>query len=33
MGAKRNPYRILVEKAEGNRQVGRPRYRGEDNIK
>jgi hypothetical protein len=29
----RNAYRILVEKPEGKRPVGRPRCRSEDNIK
>jgi hypothetical protein len=33
MGEKRNAYRILVGKAEGKRQVGRPRRRWVDNIK
>jgi hypothetical protein len=32
-GAKRNGYRILVEKSEGRRPLGRPRRRWEDNIK
>jgi hypothetical protein len=26
-------YRVLVEKPEGKRQLGRPRHRWEDNIK
>jgi hypothetical protein len=30
---KRNPYRILVEKTEGKRPVGRPRRKWEDNVK
>jgi hypothetical protein len=30
---KRNAYRILVEKAEGKRLLGRPKRRREDNIK
>jgi hypothetical protein len=33
MGAKRNAYRILVGKAEGKRQLGRPRNGWEDDIK
>jgi hypothetical protein len=33
MGAKRNPYRILVRKAEGKRPLGTPRRRWVDNIK
>jgi hypothetical protein len=33
MGEKRNAYRILVGKPEGNRQLGRPRCRWVDNIK
>jgi hypothetical protein len=33
MGGKRNPYRILVEKSEGKRPLGRPRRRWVDNIK
>jgi hypothetical protein len=32
MGETRNAYRILVEKKEGKRQIGRPRRRWEDNI-
>jgi hypothetical protein len=33
MVEKRNPYRILVEKPEGKRPLGRSRYRWVDNIK
>jgi len=33
MGERRDVYRILVGKPEGNRQHGRPRSRWEDNIK
>jgi hypothetical protein len=33
MGAKRNAYRLLVEKPEGMRPLGRPRHRWLDNIK
>jgi hypothetical protein len=33
MGVKRNAYRILEGKPVGNRPVGRPRRRWEDNIK
>jgi hypothetical protein len=33
MGEKRNAYRILLGKPEGNRSVGRPRCRWADNIK
>jgi hypothetical protein len=29
---KRNAYRILVEKPEGKRSLGRPTHRREDNI-
>jgi hypothetical protein len=32
-GEKRNAYRILVRKPEGNRPLGRPRRRWVDNIK
>jgi hypothetical protein len=33
MGEGRGLYRALVGKSEGKRPLGRPRYRGEDNIK
>jgi hypothetical protein len=33
MGETRNAYRILVEKPQGKRPLGRPRRRGVDNIK
>jgi hypothetical protein len=33
MGEKRNAYRILIGKPEGNRPLERPRRRWEDNIK
>jgi hypothetical protein len=33
IGEKRYACRILVEKPEGKRQLGRPRHRCEDNIK
>jgi hypothetical protein len=33
MGAKRNACRILLGKPEGNRPLGRPRRRWEDNVK
>jgi hypothetical protein len=32
IGEKRNAYRILVGKLEGNRPLGRPRRRWEDDI-
>jgi hypothetical protein len=32
MGENRKAYRILVEKPEGKRSLGRPRYRQVDNI-
>jgi hypothetical protein len=32
-GGKRNAYRLLVEKPEGKRPLGRPRSRWVDNIK
>jgi hypothetical protein len=32
-GAKRNAYRLLVEKPEGKRPLGRPRRRSVDNIR
>jgi hypothetical protein len=32
-GTKRNAFRILMEKVEGKRPLGRPRRRLEDNIK
>jgi hypothetical protein len=32
-GEKKNAYKILVEKPEGKRPLGRPRLRWEDNIK
>jgi len=32
-GESRSVYRVLVGKPEGNRQLGRPRLRWEDNIK
>jgi hypothetical protein len=33
MGDRRDEYRIMVGKPEGNRPLGRPRYRWEDNVK
>jgi len=33
MGDKRGTYRVLVGRSEGNRPLGRPRHRWEDNIK
>jgi len=33
VGERRGIYRILVEKPEGMRPLGRPRHRWEDNIK
>jgi hypothetical protein len=33
MGKRRGAYRALVGKPEGRRPLGRPRHRGEDNIK
>jgi hypothetical protein len=33
MGEKKNAYRILVEKPEVKRPLGRPRHRWVDNIK
>ena len=33
MGEGRGEYRVLVEKPEGKRPLGRPRHRWEDNIK
>jgi hypothetical protein len=32
-GEKRNAYRLLMEKPEGRRSLGGPRYRWTDNIK
>jgi hypothetical protein len=32
MGERRGIYRVLVGKPEGNRPLGRPRHRWEDNI-
>jgi hypothetical protein len=32
MGKKRNAYRSMVGKPEGKRELGRPRYRWEDNF-
>ena len=33
VGERRDVYRVLVGKPEGKRPLGRPRHRGEDNIK
>ena len=33
MGERRDAYRVLVERPETERQLGRPRHRQEDNIK
>jgi hypothetical protein len=33
MGVKRCAYRVLVDKAEGKRQLGRPMHKLADNIK
>ena len=33
MGERRGIYRVLVEKSEGKRPLGRPRRKLEDNIK
>jgi hypothetical protein len=33
MGERRGAYRAVVGKPEGRRPLGRPRRRGEDNIK
>jgi hypothetical protein len=33
MGERKGAYRVLVEKPEGRRPLGRPRHRWEDNIK
>jgi hypothetical protein len=33
MGERRGAYRVLVEKPEGRRPLGRTRHRWEDNIK
>jgi len=32
MGAKRGAYKVLMEKPEGKRPLGRPRHKWEDNI-
>jgi hypothetical protein len=32
MGERRGVYRVLVEKPEGKRPLGRPRHRGDNNI-
>jgi hypothetical protein len=33
VGERRGVYRVLVGKTEGKRPLGRPRHKGEDNIK
>jgi hypothetical protein len=33
MGERRGVFRFIMEKPEGKRPLGRPRHRGEDNIK
>jgi hypothetical protein len=33
LGRRRNAYRVLVGNSEGNRQLGRPNSRWEENIK
>jgi len=33
MGERRDIYRVLLEKPEGKRPLGKPRRRGKDNIK
>jgi hypothetical protein len=33
MGDRRGAYRVLVGRPEGNRPIGRPRHRRENNIK
>jgi hypothetical protein len=33
LGDRRGVYRVLVEKPEGRRPLGRPRHRWKDNIK
>jgi hypothetical protein len=33
MGERRGVYRVLIGRPEGKRPLGRPRRRGEDNIK
>jgi hypothetical protein len=33
VGERRVAYRVLVEKSEGNRPLGRPRFRWGDNLK
>jgi hypothetical protein len=33
MGVRKDAYRVLVRKAEGQRPLGRPRHTREDNIK